>query len=813
MAAPMTSSLLLALACSPTAAAKLLRGSVAVANGTVPQLPAANYAGIGYDILQGNPLADGLDKGYRAAVLDAASFAQGLKTPDGKWAIPDNTEAVMASACDIQSGGSQRLVTGETSLGTTSQNDVSVGGEAWKVVAFKASAGFKKTTSDVTASSDDTVVFYSRGTIELYKLNVETALATLSPNFAAAVGALPTDADGRIKSTFAAGAGFEYCLGVDAATAYDDQGTGLIYLACDQADPKAIQWQLVDGRLINGLNGFCLEQNVEAPWASGGACADAWNCDAADSVGDERTRWTMDGSALKSAQSGYCLEVNPGLSRVYPDAWKCADVAKMADKRASWTVTDAAAFSTTGSTLVTGWEGWCLYGAEAFDGKNGAAVAVAPCDRADVAASASWKRVGTSIVNVKSGYCLEINPSDAYNQPDGFALDTWDCGAATSENDNRTSWTVTGDGTVVSGYAQAAAPLCLEVNPYLSEIKPDLWDCAAASRFGDGRAAHDLSSLGKGGDVMRAYDALVETFGTHYVSSTTLGAKYGLLQEATSESASHFQSTGHTWSAGAQASFKGVTVGADHMSSDEQALSDNWTASLKSSSSFFVGSDPVAAMQNDLDGWKAKIATNPMPVGGAVLPILDLLTAAQFPKDAQISDKRTLLARALGAWCATVDASKEACAAYAADRGSDFTSCPKDASGRQCGGHGSCGADGKTCVCDPNYEGAACDAKCGSKTFSGSDVGGYGCGQENGSVSQCEQVSADAVCKKLDPDFGRATEWHDADADHCLTPVQNTQCNKYDCSWWDSTFGGCNSWDCHAFTSITCAYPSTCSSA
>ena len=60
----------------------------------------------------------------------------------------------------------------------------------------------------------------------------------------------------------------------------------------------------------------------------------------------------MDGSALKSAQSGYCLEVNPGLSRVYPDAWKCADVAKMADKRASWTVTDAAAFSTTGSTLV-----------------------------------------------------------------------------------------------------------------------------------------------------------------------------------------------------------------------------------------------------------------------------------------------------------------------------------------------------------------------------------------------------------------------------------------------------------------------------
>ena len=249
----MTSSLLLALACSPTAAAKLLRGSVAAANGTVPQLPAANYAGIGYDILQGNPLADGLDKGYRAAVLDAASFAQGLKTPDGKWAIPDNTEAVMASACDIQSGGSQRLVTGETSLGTTSQNDVSVGGEAWKVVAFKASAGFKKTTSDVTASSDDTVVFYSRGTIELYKLNVETALATLSPNFAAAVGALPTDADGRIKSTFAAGAGFEYCLGVDAATVYDDQGTGLIYLACDQADPKAIQWQLVDGRLINGL--------------------------------------------------------------------------------------------------------------------------------------------------------------------------------------------------------------------------------------------------------------------------------------------------------------------------------------------------------------------------------------------------------------------------------------------------------------------------------------------------------------------------------------------------------------------------------
>jgi hypothetical protein len=797
-----SSILVVALACLPTAAAQLLRGSVAAANVTVPQLPAANYAGIGYDILQGNPLADGLDKGYRAAVLDAASFAQGLKTPDGKWTIPDNTEAVMASACDIQSGGSQRLVTGETSLGTTSQNDVSVGGAAWKVVAFKASAGFKKTASDVTTSSDRTLVFYSRGTIELYKLNVETALATLSPNFAAAVAKLPTDADGRIKSKFANRAGVEYCLAVDAATVYTDQGTGLIYLPCDTADPKAIQWQLVDGRLINGLNGFCLEQNVEAQWASGGARADAWNCDAADSVGDERTRWTMDGSALKSAQSGYCLEVNPGLSRVGPDAWKCADVAKFADKRASWTVTDAAAFATTGSTLVTGWEGWCLYGAEAFDGKNGAAVAVAPCDRADVKASAYWKRVGASIVNVKSGYCLEVNPFDAYRQPDGFALDTWDCAAARSKNDNRTAWTVTGDGTVVSGYANATAPVCLEVNPYLSEIKPDLWDCAAASRFGDGRAAHDLSSLGKGGDVTRAYDALVETFGTHYVSSTTLGAKYGLLQEATSASASRFQSKGSTWSAGAQASFKGVTVGANHMSSQEKDLSDAWTAALKSSSSFFVGSDPVAAMQNDLDAWKAKIGTNPMPVGGAVLPIVDLLNAAHFPKDAEIATKRSLLAKALENWCATVDASKAACAAYAPDRGSDLTSCPKDAGGKECG-HGSCGADGKTCSCETNYEGAACDTKCGTTIFSGSDVDGW-CEFSAEHPNGDHQSSADAVCKKHDPDFDKATGWHIAEADHCQTVVgQTSQCYKKTCGWYDPF---CTPNDCPSFTDITCAY-------
>ncbi|KAH8043403.1 hypothetical protein JL722_15235 [Aureococcus anophagefferens] len=89
-----------------------LRGSVAAANGTVPQLPAANYAGIGYDILQGirSPTGSTRLPGGRARRGELRAGAQDAGRQVGD---PDNTEAVMASACDIQSGGSQRLVTGD----------------------------------------------------------------------------------------------------------------------------------------------------------------------------------------------------------------------------------------------------------------------------------------------------------------------------------------------------------------------------------------------------------------------------------------------------------------------------------------------------------------------------------------------------------------------------------------------------------------------------------------------------------------------------------------------------------------------------
>ena len=150
---------------------------------------------------------------------------------------------------------------------------------------------------------------------------------------------------------------------------------------------------------------------------------------------------------------------------------------------------------------------------------------------------------------------------------------------------------------------------------------------------------HDLSKIIPAAGNTSAYQQFISSFGTHYMSSITLGARFGTLQVASSDAVNQFQSQGRKWEVGAQATYKQVTVGASHMSDEEKAASQAWTNTVKSSTSFFVGSDPISAMQGDIAAWKAKIGKSPMPMGGAVAPILDLLTAAHFPDDLEIGAK------------------------------------------------------------------------------------------------------------------------------------------------------------------------------
>ena len=126
-------------------------GNHTVSTLTPPALPTASWAGADYDVLLGNPMAEGMDKGYRQAVWDTAHSTQQKVTPDNKWSIPDGFEARIDDTCDVDVGGHQNLISGETSIGQSAQTRLSIGGDAFKQIAFKASVGFQSLSKGMSA--------------------------------------------------------------------------------------------------------------------------------------------------------------------------------------------------------------------------------------------------------------------------------------------------------------------------------------------------------------------------------------------------------------------------------------------------------------------------------------------------------------------------------------------------------------------------------------------------------------------------------------------------------------------------------------
>lgn len=60
-----------------------------------------DYLGIGYDAIQGNPQSDLEDPGFKQSIFPL-EYSQYRVTADGRFLIPDNTEAYQMMNCGYQ---------------------------------------------------------------------------------------------------------------------------------------------------------------------------------------------------------------------------------------------------------------------------------------------------------------------------------------------------------------------------------------------------------------------------------------------------------------------------------------------------------------------------------------------------------------------------------------------------------------------------------------------------------------------------------------------------------------------------------------
>ena len=123
-----------------------------ISNPNPSTLSNIGYLGMGYDIVKGNPIPtagamhDG-DHGFKTGIADF-SYSTGATTADGRYSIPDNTQAYIIPACGFES--KSQINTGQLSYAQSLGESVSMRGkDTFKTCKFSASESFQE-MSDAT---------------------------------------------------------------------------------------------------------------------------------------------------------------------------------------------------------------------------------------------------------------------------------------------------------------------------------------------------------------------------------------------------------------------------------------------------------------------------------------------------------------------------------------------------------------------------------------------------------------------------------------------------------------------------------------
>ena len=183
-------------------------------------------------------------------------------------------------------------------------------------------------------------------------------------------------------------------------------GTKLMAATCDSSSPIQRWEHTINGTFRQKSSGKCIDLEVtSAGWWDVGSLAQVWICNTGGGQ-----KWRPWNSALKSAASGRCLDVNASNADQV-QIWDCQGSANQA-----WALLFG---STLGGIVTNEGTGRCL---TATGSSAGSAVVMRDCNRSGSQTFAF--REDGSLYNSSSRLCLDVANNGTGN---GASLQLWTC--------------------------------------------------------------------------------------------------------------------------------------------------------------------------------------------------------------------------------------------------------------------------------------------------------------------------------------------------------------------------------------------------
>lgn len=179
----------------------------------VPRLPNVGYLGQGYNIFEGNPRSSRVvDPGFRQPVL-GLTYEDGLTTADGKYAIPDNTNAEAISLCDSKT--ETKTISGAKSYYESLTTDVSFDIKGFGA-SFSLSTDFKKVQN--STSTHENIFTDTKATCSVYKIDAGVYTTQAAADISVGIQYLPLSFSSDTSDalfTFIDNYGTHYLSGVE----------------------------------------------------------------------------------------------------------------------------------------------------------------------------------------------------------------------------------------------------------------------------------------------------------------------------------------------------------------------------------------------------------------------------------------------------------------------------------------------------------------------------------------------------------------------------------------------------------------------
>ena len=165
------------------------------------------------------------------------------------------------------------------------------------------------------------------------------------------------------------------------------------------------------------------------------------------------------------------------------------------------------------------------------------------------------------------------------------------------------------------------------------------------------KAVHDLPSESTN---LEDYKDFIQHWGTHTVTTLTMGGRYGVQSSVTNDDYTSMASTGLDIKAAAK--YSGiVSLNSDAATSSQKEQAEQFESYRTDYQIYQIGGKPPLNETTSTFEWAQTVKSNPLPLLYTLFPLTDYLTSQYFPNDKDISKKQSKLHEATTEYCQSLD--------------------------------------------------------------------------------------------------------------------------------------------------------------